>query len=104
MGRSRLLIRFVFAPLTLDLAVVTRPKSGSGHHHEESSHVPVHCSGHDLWRLRPSGHNAILSADPAAEVITDPPARKVRVTTQADEQALVAALAEARYPAEPAAA
>lgn len=44
--------------------------------------------------------NAILSVDPTAEVITDPPARDVKVTTQADEQALVAALAEAGYPAE----
>lgn len=44
--------------------------------------------------------NAILSVDPAAEIITDPPARDVRVTTSADEQALVTALAEAGYPAE----
>lgn len=44
--------------------------------------------------------NAILSVDPAAEIITDPPARDVKVTTRADEQALVAALAEAGYPAQ----
>ncbi|HHX89505.1 MAG TPA: heavy-metal-associated domain-containing protein [Paracoccus sp.] len=43
---------------------------------------------------------AILSVDPAAEVITDPPARDVKVTTGADEKALVAALAGAGYPAE----
>lgn len=44
--------------------------------------------------------NAILSVDPAAEVATDPPGREVRVTSQADEQALFAALAEAGYRAE----
>jgi len=44
--------------------------------------------------------NAILSVDPAAEVVTDPPARDVKVTTRAEEQAIVAALTEAGYPAE----
>lgn len=44
--------------------------------------------------------SAILSVDPAAEVITDPPARDVKVTTHAEEQAIVAALDEAGYPAE----
>lgn len=44
--------------------------------------------------------NAILSIDSTAEVITDPPARDVKITTSADEQALVTALAEAGYPAE----
>lgn len=44
--------------------------------------------------------NAILSVDPAAEVITDPPARDVKVTSHANEQALAAALAEAGYPPE----
>lgn len=44
--------------------------------------------------------NAILSVDPAAEVVTDPAARDVKVTTRADEQALVTALAEAGYPPE----
>ena len=44
--------------------------------------------------------NAILSVDPEAQVITDPPARDVTVTTRADVQALVAALVEAGYPAE----
>lgn len=44
--------------------------------------------------------NAILSVDPAAQVTADPPARDVRITTSADEQALLAALAEAGYPAE----
>lgn len=44
--------------------------------------------------------NAIKSVDPAAEVTTDPPARAVTVTSEAAEQALVAALAEAGYRAE----
>lgn len=44
--------------------------------------------------------NAILSVDPEAQVATDPPARDVKVTTQAGKQALLAALAEAGYPAE----
>ncbi len=44
--------------------------------------------------------NAILSVDPEAQVVTDPPSRDVKVTTQANEQALLAALAEAGYPAE----
>ncbi|MRX50554.1 copper chaperone [Paracoccus sp. S-4012] len=44
--------------------------------------------------------NAILSVDPKAEVVTDPPARDLQVTTQAEEQAILAALAEAGYPAE----
>ena len=44
--------------------------------------------------------DAILSVDPAAEVITDPPARDVKITSQADEQALLVALAEAGYPVE----
>ena len=43
--------------------------------------------------------SAILSVDPAAEVITDPPSRDVKITTQSEERALVAALAEAGYPA-----
>lgn len=45
--------------------------------------------------------NAILSVDPTAYVATDPPSRAVRVTTSADEAALIAALAEAGYPAQP---
>lgn len=44
--------------------------------------------------------NAILSVDPAAEITTDPSGRDVKVTTHSDEQALVAALAEAGYPPE----
>lgn len=44
--------------------------------------------------------NAILSVDPTAEVITDPPTHDVKVHTRADERALVAALAEAGYAAE----
>ncbi len=44
--------------------------------------------------------NAILSVDPVAEVTTNPPSREVTVTTQADEHAILAALAEAGYPAE----
>lgn len=43
--------------------------------------------------------NAILSVDPEAQVITDPPSRDVRVATKADEQTLLAALEEAGYPA-----
>lgn len=42
---------------------------------------------------------AILSVDPAAEVVTDPPSRLVKITTKAQEQALLAALSEAGYPA-----
>lgn len=42
--------------------------------------------------------NAILSVDPTAQIITDPPSREVKVTTKADEQALFAALVEAGYP------
>lgn len=44
--------------------------------------------------------NAIKSVDPVAEVVTDPSSRAVTVMTQADEQALVAALDEAGYRAE----
>ena len=44
--------------------------------------------------------NAILGVDPQAQVTADPPSRKVKVTTQADQQALLGALAEAGYPAE----
>ncbi|OYZ94065.1 MAG: heavy metal transport/detoxification protein [Rhizobiales bacterium 17-65-6] len=44
--------------------------------------------------------NAILTVDPAAEVITDPPSREVKVITKADEQVLLAALSEAGYPVE----
>lgn len=44
--------------------------------------------------------NAILSVDPQAEVTTNPPSRDVTVITQANEQAILAALAEAGYPAE----
>ncbi|OQM73917.1 heavy-metal-associated domain-containing protein [Manganibacter manganicus] len=49
--------------------------------------------------------NAILSVDPQAQVVTDPPSRDVKVISKANEQALLAALGEAGYPAEqPAAA
>ncbi|WP_425454199.1 heavy-metal-associated domain-containing protein [Pelagibacterium sediminicola] len=44
--------------------------------------------------------NAILSVDPEAQVIADPPSRNVRVTTKAQEQALLAALEQAGYPAD----
>jgi len=44
--------------------------------------------------------NAILAVDPEAQIITDPPARDVKITTKAQEQAIVAALAEAGYPVE----
>ncbi|MBX3584460.1 heavy-metal-associated domain-containing protein [Agrobacterium tumefaciens] len=49
--------------------------------------------------------NAILSVDPQAQIVTDPPSRDVKVISKANEQALLAALGEAGYPAEqPAAA
>lgn len=44
--------------------------------------------------------NAVRSVDPQAQVTADPPSRKLRLVTQADQQALLAALAEAGYPAE----
>ncbi len=44
--------------------------------------------------------NSILSVDPEAQIVTDPPSREIKVTTMADEQALLAALVEAGYPAE----
>lgn len=49
--------------------------------------------------------NAILSVDPQAQIVTDPPSRDVKVISKANEQALLAALGKAGYPAEqPAAA
>lgn len=60
-------------------------------------HVPgMTCGG-----CARSVSNAILSVDPAAEVTTDPPNRAVTVTSSADQQVLVAAIAEAGYRAEP---
>ena len=44
--------------------------------------------------------NAILSVDPQAQIATHPASHDAKVTTNADEQALLAALAEAGYPAE----
>ena len=44
--------------------------------------------------------NAILSVDPQAQIVTDPPSRDVKVISKANEQALLAALGEAGYPAE----
>jgi len=41
---------------------------------------------------------AIHSVDPAAQIVTDPPARDVKVTTSADKQAIIAALTYAGYP------
>ena len=43
--------------------------------------------------------NAVRGVDPQAQVTADPPSRKVQLITQADPQALLAALAEAGYPA-----
>lgn len=45
--------------------------------------------------------NAIKAIDPAAEVTTDPSARRITVRSQANEQALMSAHAEAGYRAEP---
>lgn len=39
--------------------------------------------------------NAILSVDPQAQIVTDPPSRDVKVISKANEQALLAALGEA---------
>ncbi len=44
--------------------------------------------------------NAILSVDPGAEIVADPPSRAVQITSKATEQALLAALNDAGYPAE----
>ena len=44
--------------------------------------------------------NAILSVDPQAQIVTDPPSRDVKVTTKANEQVLLTALSSAGYPAE----
>src|SRR3546814_13844727 len=44
--------------------------------------------------------NSILTVDPEAQIVTDPPSREVKVTTRVDEQALLTALVEAGYPAE----
>ena len=45
---------------------------------------------------------AVQSVDPAARVEADVPSREVRVEGSADPAALMAALAEAGYPATPA--
>ncbi|NTT88350.1 heavy-metal-associated domain-containing protein [Tabrizicola fusiformis] len=42
---------------------------------------------------------AIKSVDPAAEVVTDVPARSVRIETSAKPEAIKAAVAEAGYTA-----
>lgn len=47
-----------------------------------------------------SVEKAVASVDPAAVVKADIEARRVEVTTQADRQALLTALAGAGYPAE----
>ncbi len=47
-----------------------------------------------------SVEKAVGSVDPAAVVKADIEARRVEVTTQADRQALLTALADAGYPAE----
>ncbi|MFC5387681.1 heavy-metal-associated domain-containing protein [Aquamicrobium segne] len=43
--------------------------------------------------------NAVLSVDPQAQVVADPPSRQVEISTKADEQTLRDALSEAGYPA-----
>ena len=43
--------------------------------------------------------NAILSVDPQAQIVTDPPSRSAKVTSTAKEETLLAALGEAGYPA-----
>ena len=42
---------------------------------------------------------ALHSVDPLARIETDPPAREVRVNSDLEEGALLAALSEAGYPA-----
>ncbi|MBP1804877.1 heavy-metal-associated domain-containing protein [Rubellimicrobium aerolatum] len=42
---------------------------------------------------------AVQGVDPSAQVEADPPSREVRVTSAARPEALMAALAEAGYPA-----
>ncbi len=41
---------------------------------------------------------AIQSVDPEAEIVTDPPSRRVNVRTNANQDQLVAALREAGFP------
>lgn len=58
--------------------------------------IPDMTCGHCARRVV----NAILGIDPQAQIVTDPPAREVKVTTKVDEALLLAALHEAGYPAE----
>ena len=59
-------------------------------------HVPnMACGG-----CAKSVTKALQSVDPQARIETEPSAREVRISTQADEQSLLAALKEAGYPAE----
>lgn len=41
---------------------------------------------------------ALLSVDPEARIVTDPPNREVRVESALEEDAFLAALSEAGYP------
>ena len=47
-----------------------------------------------------SVEKAIHSVDASAQIVTDIEARRVEVTTEADRQVLMTALADAGYPAE----
>lgn len=59
-------------------------------------HVPnMTCGG-----CAKSVTKALSSVDPKARIETDPSTREVRIESSADEQALLAALEEAGYPAE----
>ena len=59
-------------------------------------HVPnMACGG-----CAKSVTKALQSVDSQARIETEPSAREVRISTQADEQSLLAALKEAGYPAE----
>jgi copper chaperone len=58
----------------------------------------MHCGGCIRWVTK-----AIQSVDPAAKVEADAPSREVVVYSAADPAVLMAALAEAGYPATPAA-
>ena len=56
--------------------------------------VPDMSCGHCAGRIT----TAIHTVDPQAKVLADPPAREVKIASQADRAALVAALTEAGYP------
>jgi len=61
-----------------------------------SFHIPnMTCGG-----CAKSVAKALSSVDPKARIETDPSALEVRIESSADEQALLAVLEEAGYPAE----